>query len=302
MKYASLIGRFAVAGTDSPSVRGHMRKVALAAVCLFGTSAGAWANGACPGVTLSQLQSALKSAIAQTGGQLGLGLNMWGTIVAADGTVCSVANSSGQAIQGQWLASRVISAQKAFTAATLSLGPTANSGSGTGLASGKLALSTANLYSAVQPGGSLFGLATSNPVAVPEAYEGNGELASSVTYGTNQDPMIGLIIGGINTFGGGLALYGTGGVKVGGVGVSGDTSCTDHLIAWHVRNNLGLDHLGTISGVSGDSQHPDNIVFDITANPSGGTGSSLSGWGHPACGSTNATATSIAKALPAVKN
>jgi len=83
-------------------------------------------------VTLSQLQSALKSAIAQTGGQLGLGLNMWATIVAADGTVCSVANSSGEAIQGQWLASRVISAQKAFTAATLSLGPTANSGSGTG--------------------------------------------------------------------------------------------------------------------------------------------------------------------------
>jgi uncharacterized protein GlcG (DUF336 family) len=281
--------------------------IAAAASCAFST--GALANSACPNVTLSGLQTALKSAIAQTQGKLGLGLNMWATIVAADGTVCLVANSSGDAIQGQWLASRVISAQKAFTAATLSLGPTANSGSGTGLATGKLALSTANLYSAVQPGGSLFGLQHSNPVAAAEAYGDkispggiHAGTLNTATYGTATDPLVGLIAGGVNVFGGGLGLYTAGGWKVGGVGVSGDTSCADHLIAWRVRKNLDLDHLKTVGGVSGDAQRPDNIVFDITANPAGGTGVSASGWGHPACGAANAAATTIAKALPAVSN
>jgi uncharacterized protein GlcG (DUF336 family) len=280
--------------------------IAAAAASTFST--GAWAaNAACPNVSLGGLQFALRAAIAQTHGNLGLGLNMWATIVAADGTVCRVANSSGDPIQGQWLASRVISAQKAFTAATLSLGPTANSGSGKPLATGKLALSTANLYSAVQPGGSLFGLQHSNPVAAPEAY-GDRIGTSGVhvgptdtaTYGTANDPMIGQVIGGINVFGGGLALYTSGGVKVGGVGVSGDTSCADHQIAWRVRNILHLDHLGTIGGVSGDAERPDNIVFDIKANPNGGTGVSQSGWGHPACGAANDAATNIAKALPSV--
>ncbi len=54
--------------------------------------------------------------------------------------------------------------------------------------------------------------------------------------------MVGQRIGGINVFGGGLAVY-KGGIRVGGLGVSGDTSCTDHLIAWRTRNALGLDQL-----------------------------------------------------------
>jgi uncharacterized protein GlcG (DUF336 family) len=281
--------------------------ISAAAVCSFST--GAWANAACPNVSWLSFRGALKNAIAQTHGQLGLGLNMWATLVAADGTVCLVVNSSSDPIQGQWLASRVISAQKAFTAATLSLGPTPNSGSGTGLATGKLALSTANLYSAVQPGGSLFGLQHSNPVAAAQAYGDKvspGGVYTGPTdtwrYGGSADPMIGLVIGGVNVFGGGLALYTTGGNKVGGVGVSGDTSCTDHLIAWRVRRILDLDHLGAINGVSGDAQRPDNIVFDITANPAGGTGVSAGGWGHPACGAANAAAKAIAGALPAVRN
>jgi hypothetical protein len=35
--------------------------------------------------------------------------------------------------------------------------------------------------------------------------------------------------------------------------------------------------------VSGDANRPDNIVFDITENPSGGTGISAGGFGHPTC-------------------
>ena len=73
--------------------------------CLFSSGAMA-ANAACPNVTLNQLRSRLKAAVSAARGNLGLGLNMWATVVAADGTVCLVANSSGDAIQGQWLASR----------------------------------------------------------------------------------------------------------------------------------------------------------------------------------------------------
>ena len=39
---------------------------------------------------------------------------------------------------------------------------------------------------------------------------------------------------------------------VGGIGVSGDTSCSDHNIAWRTRRNLNLDHLSTVvPGVAG---------------------------------------------------
>ena len=41
--------------------------------------------------------------------------------------------------------------------------------------------------------------------------------------------------------GGALPLHTPEGKLVGGLGVSGDTSCTDHVIAWKVRNKLGLD-------------------------------------------------------------
>jgi len=229
--------------------------------------------------------SALKAALdtATSAETSGLNNHMWATIVNQDGVVCAVA-FSGPNRGAQWGASRVISAQKANTAAALSLDSTSSSG-GSGQANG-LALSTANLYSAVQPGGSLFGLQASNPVDTKVAYRGPVS-----NYGTAQDPMVGDRIGGINVFGGGLGLYGPGKKMVGGVGVSGDTSCADHNIAWRVRKNLGLDHLAGVGGVSGDATRPDNIVFDIKANPNGGTGISAGGFGHPSCLNTSGSDT-----------
>jgi uncharacterized protein GlcG (DUF336 family) len=220
------------------------------------------------------LKSALNSAVvAETSG---LNNQMWATIVDRDGVVCAVA-FSGVNRGAQWPGSRVISAQKANTANAFSLDASSSS-NGSGQSKG-LALSTANLYSAVQPGGSLYGLQASNPVDTGVAYKGPSSL-----YGTLNDPMVGQKIGGVNVFGGGLALYDTRSeVLVGAVGVSGDTSCADHNIAWRVRNNLGLDHLASVSGVSGDPTRPDNIIFDITANPDGGTGNSAGGFGHPMC-------------------
>jgi uncharacterized protein GlcG (DUF336 family) len=234
----------------------------------------------------SALQTALNSAV--TVETSGLNLHMWATLVDRDGIVCAIA-FSGTNRGAQWPGSRVISAQKANTANSFSLDSSSSSG-GSGAPSG-LALSTANLYSAVQPGGSLFGLQESNPVNFAEAYD-----TPSSNYGKANDPLVGQKIGGVNVFGGGLALYAPGKVILGAVGVSGDTSCADHSIAWRVRNNLGLDHLAGVGGVSGDAARPDNIVFDIVPNPAGGTGNSAGGFGHPKCINTGDPTT-----LPAVQ-
>jgi uncharacterized protein GlcG (DUF336 family) len=240
----------------------------------------------------SQLRAALAAAtVTETSG---LNNQMWGAIVDRDGIVCAVA-FSGTNRGAQWPGSRVISAQKANTANAFSLDASSSS-NGSGQPGG-LALSTANLYSAVQPGGSLYGLQASNPVDTAVAYQG-----PSAFYGTTNDPMTGQKIGGVNVFGGGLALYGPGHVLLGGIGVSGDTSCADHNIAWRTRNGLNLDHMAAtgslpaVGGVSGDAARPDNIVFDITPNPNGGTGISAGGFGHPTCLNTSGSST-----LPAVQ-
>ena len=246
----------------------------------------------------AELKAAIEKATADE--TSGLNNHMWATIVDRDGIVCAVA-FSGVNRGAQWPGSRVISAQKANTANAFSLDPSSNS-NGSGQAAG-LALSTANLYSAVQPGGSLFGLQASNPVGTVVAYRPDGY---SGNYGTAHDAMMGGKIGGVNVFGGGLALYAAGHKIVGGVGVSGDTSCADHNIAWRVRNILNLDHMaegdglkavpGPASLFAGDATHPDNIIFDITPNPAGGTGNSKSGFGHPQCLNTKGS-----DELPAVR-
>ena len=199
----------------------------------------------------SQLKAALVAATATEGS--GLDFQMWGTVVDRDGIVCAVAFTGGNR-GSQWPGSRVISAQKANTANSFSL-PTDSS------------LSTANLYSAVQPGGSLFGLQESNPVDTDVAYKG-----PSSDFGTSKDPMVGRKIGGVNVFGGGLGLYKNGKI-VGAVGVSGDTSCADHNIGWRTRNNLGFDQMVGVGGVSGDANRPDNIIFDIAPIPTAGPAS-----------------------------
>jgi uncharacterized protein GlcG (DUF336 family) len=219
----------------------------------------------------AQLQGALLDARNQANG--GFNLDMWGTVVNRDGVVCAVA-FTGNNRGDQWPGSRVISAQKANTANAFSLPA--------------LALSTANLYTATQPGGSLFGLQFSNPVDTGAAYKG-----PSSNYGKPNDPMVGNKVGGVNVFGGGLALYNSSGTLIGGLGVSGDSSCADHNIAWRTRNTLGLDYVP--AGVSGEPARQDNIVYDISAQDGQMSGESASGWGHPTC---SPAATAIASSLP----
>ena len=238
-----------------------MKKKIILGLCLMlGTSLVA-ANNTCKRLMNAvgghyTFKSALKGAVLPEGGPSngGFDLNMWATLVSDDGTVCAVTRT-GRDINDQWLGSRVISAQKANTANAFSL-------------KNGLALSTANLWAATQPGGSLFGLQFSNPVDPKVAYAGN-----SKKFGTPLDPMVGKRIGGINVFGGGLALYEPSGNMIGAVGVSGDSSCADHNIAWRIRDALTLDYVpaGLTTG--------DNIIFDIDPV----TGVSASGFGHPTC-------------------
>src|SRR5215510_7220125 len=233
--------------------------------------------------TQAQLRAALKAVVAaNTNG--GFGLNMWATIVDRDGVVGAVA-FSGNNRGDQWPGSRVISAQKANAANAFSLPG--------------LALSTANLYSATQPGGSLFGLQESNPVNTDVAYGGSSE-----NYGKPSDPMVGKKIGGINVFGGGLGLYNAQGKLIGGIGVSGDTSCADHNIAWRTRNTLNLDFVpsGVAAIFGGDPTHKDNIIFDIIPQAGQMPGTSASGFGHPHCGPGRpAGETLLASQLPATR-
>jgi uncharacterized protein GlcG (DUF336 family) len=218
------------------------------------------------------LTTALKSVAPQQTTNGGLGNQMWATIVDQDGVVCAV-TFTGHTRIDQWPGSRVISAQKANTAASFNLPA--------GVGGTVDTLATANLWKQVQPGGTLFGLQFSNPVDPAVAYGQN-----AAKYGTADDPLVGQFVGGVNVFGGGLALYNQQGQKVGALGVSGDTSCADHNIAWRTRHALQLDFL-TTGGVSGLTAAPfqDNIIYDITT-----------AFGHPTCGFGEDT-----KVLPAMQ-
>jgi uncharacterized protein GlcG (DUF336 family) len=148
---------------------------------------------------------------------------MWSAIVDRHGTLCSVIDSGND----PWPGSRAIAIAKASTANDFS--------------NSALALSTANLYAPTQPGGSLYGLNNSNPFNPVFDQQRLG---------------LGFTPGGIITFGGGVALY-EGGNVIGGLGVSGDSSCADHAIAYRMRHLAGFDHIPSGVGLDGT----DNIVY-----------------------------------------
>jgi histidinol phosphatase-like PHP family hydrolase len=155
--------------------------------------------------------------------------------VNRDGIVCAVV-FTGPNRGAEWPGSRLISAEKANTANAFS--------------TDNFALSSGNVYSAAQPGNSLYSI-----VSGPDpnsAFAGDPQ-----KFGQPDDPLVRKAVGGVIVFGGGLALYDKSGRIVGGLGVSGDASCADHM--------------GVAPGPS------DNLIFDIQ------NGVSSSGFEHPAC-------------------
>jgi len=233
----------------------------LFAGCLTGALALSFAvaNAAdCP-VDHAKLAQALRASVKASGGPSNGGFDNheWASIVARDGTVCAIVFSGGSPTD-QWPGSRVIAMEKASTANSFSLK--------------SMALATANLFALAQPGQSLYGVIAASP---PSPEVGAGDAA---TFGTPGDPMTGKRSGGAIVFGGGLALYDGNGV-LGGLGVSGDSACADHNVAWRVRAALGLDKVP--AGVN--PERKDAIVYDMNA-----AGQSASGFGHPKCAGSEA--------------
>lgn len=211
-----------------------------------------------PTATINEMQTKYLQKvvnIADANGGIFKPNRMWSAVVDRAGHLCSVVSSTSFApALDVWPGSRAIAIAKAGTANDFS-----NNG---------LALSTANLYAATQPGGSLWGLNESNPFAPRDLPADNSAL--------------GHVPGGIITFGGGVALYRNGKV-VGGLGVSGDSSCADHAIAYRMRKLAGLDG---IPGGVGDSG-TDNISYA----PAGQT---PTGFQQPHCFPTDLTPGQIA--------
>ncbi|MGN6702448.1 MAG: GlcG/HbpS family heme-binding protein [Burkholderiaceae bacterium] len=189
--------------------------------------------------TLANLQQQLAKVVVLADGNGGIFKpnRMWSAIVDRGGHLCSV-TKTGDA----WPGSRAIAIAKAGTANDFS--------------NDALALSTANLYAATQPGGSLYGLNNSNPFNPDFLEKGAG---------------YGRVTGGIITFGGGVPLY-VGGKVIGGLGVSGDSACADHTIAYRMRRNAELDNIPGGVGPNGT----DNIDYAAT-------GTTPTGFQHPHC-------------------
>lgn len=249
----------------------HVTLGAFVLALLLGLCAPKLSASVCTGLpTEAQLKTFLANAASGTGisqplgpgtgvGGLFGGKRMWVAVVNRNGEICAYVTSTSDATQ-VWPGSQQIAKAKAYTANAFSLD--------------SLALSTARLYTFVQPGHSLYGLNESNPFntlfLAPPSGSGGGK---------NQ------IAGGIITFGGGVPLYTATGSIIGGLGVSGDTACTDHEIAKRVRDLAALNPPGgplvdDISYSSVDSasvfSHPvclntlRNGVFIGNENPASG--------------------------------
>lgn len=215
----------------------------LAALVAGGTLYGQGGNSGCQGLpTAAQLKAHLADAPTHGGNAGGLfqGTLMWAAVVNRDGEICAFTTSTADPTQ-VWPGSQAIAKAKAYTANAFSLD--------------SLALSTALLYTFTQPGHSLWSLGQSNlfdPQALaPPTGQGGGNRK---------------IAGGLIFFGGGVPLYRDGKI-IGGLGISGDTSCTDHEIAKRVRDLAGLNPPGG------------SLVDDITY--SGADGASV--FTHPLC-------------------
>lgn len=168
------------------------------------------------------------------------GTRMWAAVVNRAGQVCAAAASRSDATQ-VWPGSQEIAKAKAYTANAFSLDT--------------LALSTARLYTFTQPGHSLWSLGQSNV--------GNPQFLAPPD---SPDKGTGRIQGGLIFFGGGVPLYQNGKI-IGGLGISGDTSCADHEVSKLVRHAASLDPPGG------------ELVDDITYSAKDGA----SVFTHPLC-------------------
>ena len=235
-----------------------MKRTLLAGVFFCLAAAPAFANDETPGCALGagvvqQVRAALSEVVAGGNGGLFTPNMMWAALVDRNGILCGTVR-----VGDAWPGSRAIAIAKAETA--------------NGFSNNKLALSTANLYAPTQPGGSLYGLNNSNPFN-----PFFNRITTDNTPGLSRGNGVGFNPGGIITFGGGVALY-QGNQVIGGLGVSGDTACADHAIAYRMRALLGLDGIPGGVGPNGT----DNILYAAA-------GTAPTGFEHPHCAASDIT-------------
>ena len=204
-----------------------MKRIALCFLLLAGIGTSLVAtpkddgkdNGKCKALpNEAALTASLVAAASDDIGGLFNGLRMWGAIVNRDGELCAYVTNTSDRTQ-VWPGSQAIAKAKAYTANAFSLD--------------SLALSTALLYTFTQPGHSLWSLAGANP------FDPAALAPTSGQNGKNN-----AITGGMIFFGGGVPLYNNAGKIIGGLGVSGDTSCADHEVAKKTRALLNLNPPG----------------------------------------------------------
>lgn len=235
-----------------------MKRTLLAGVFFCLAVAPAFADDETPGCALGagvvqQVRAALSEVVAGGNGGLFTPNMMWAALVDRNGILCGTVR-----VGDAWPGSRAIAIAKAETA--------------NGFSNNKLALSTANLYAPTQPGGSLYGLNNSNPFN-----PFFNRITTDNTPGLSRGNGVGFNPGGIITFGGGVALY-QGNQVIGGLGVSGDTACADHAIAYRMRALLGLDGIPGGVGPNGT----DNILYAAA-------GTAPTGFEHPHCAASDIT-------------
>jgi len=234
-----------------------MKKICLLALMVgLGSTRMASAANCKDLPTASELQVAMTAVAGPTAGGLFGGARMWGAVVNRDGEICTYVTTTSDPTQ-VWPGSQAIAKAKAYAANAFSLDD--------------FVLSTARLYTLTQPGHSLWSLGQSNlwhpALNAPPSGAGGG------------NHQIG---GGLIFFGGGVPLYRSGKI-IGGLGISGDTSCTDHEIAKRTRNHLGLNPPGG------------SLVDDITYSSVDGA----SVFTHPLCPNTWRNGVFVGNELPA---
>ena len=196
----------------------------------------------------------LKTGVSTDGPILngGVGAPEWLAMVDSSGIVCAVVHSLPN---GTDVTTKMGLIHRPFAA---QVAATANSYSRAGIG-----VSTANLYlhAANVPG---FDAEISSGAAGAYNFTINPYGGDPSTWGTSKDPYIGQRIGGANFQAGGLPLYDKNRVKVGGIGVSGDFRCTDHVIAWKVREQLDNGAYTATNNPGGlASDHTDAMIQDI---------------------------------------
>jgi uncharacterized protein GlcG (DUF336 family) len=190
------------------------------------------------------LKKWLRAAPGQSeAGGLFSGRMEWAAIVNRQGAICVTAAATDDPASG-WPGSQAIAKAKAYTANAYS--------------TDSMPLSTARLYTLTQPGHSLWGVGEPNPFNV-------NCLESPRDAGKTD----GMVCGGSIAFGGGVPLYRSK-TRVGGLGLSGDTPCTDHEIAKRIR------HLAQLDPEKGE------FADDITYSEADGASS----FTHPLCDNT----------------